>query len=245
MINIIKIDAENNYFLDGSDNIITRYSEDIKSLVINIDGSILTVEKSQINLINGQIIVDLGNDRYIIDDGFQNSLIRTGYIVYHDYDEKMITDKQFGTKLRSKILNEAFEAAKAMYYDEDENYPIEKLDVEKTNFSSTQVTFVFGNYKYIATIESLNSIVTKNKQRKFDKLPFYPYVKDMDKFGTVYLSIFCEKIEDKEDTPEKYRNAEKFIEKLLENLNKLHEKGTTYKFKHVEVKRKLCYVKGV
>ena len=100
MNKIIKIDGINNFFLDIDNKCILKYDKKIvESLSLKLeDGSLLTVDKDRIKFENGQVVFEFNNDKYIVDDGYQDLLIRAGYIVMDDYDVENIEDKDFGAE---------------------------------------------------------------------------------------------------------------------------------------------------
>lgn len=241
MNKIIKIDGENNFFIDINDNKVLKYDKKVvESLSLRFDNnSILTVNKDQIRFENGQVVFEFNNDRYIVDDGYQDLLIRAGYIVMDDYDVENIEDKDFGAKLRQIFLTKTKNICNKLYG----SFDIKEIKV--TNFKGIKVVFNKDGYQYTIYFDTINSIVNKNQQRKIDNLPFYPFLKGMDKYGTLYVSVFCKKISSDEEiyTLDKYNNGEKFITEFIRFIN--FEEENNYKFKKIIVKKKITHLEGV
>ena len=108
MILTVKL-GQDNYITDkNTGEIIERYdplNKDVE-LTINLPESKLIVDGCNIQQqYGGNIIVQYNNDRFIIDDGYQNTMIKCGYIVYKDYDYKKIGGKGQGNTIRDMIIN--------------------------------------------------------------------------------------------------------------------------------------------
>ena len=105
MVKTIKLDGRNNYLFDPeSDEIISKYSSDLKKKYPHFklrltlpDQSILTVNGDNITEeYGGDIIVQYNNDKFIIDDGYQPVLLKAGYMIYQNYDIDKLYDKSTG-----------------------------------------------------------------------------------------------------------------------------------------------------
>lgn len=240
MNKIIKIDGINNFFLDIDNKCILKYDKKIvESLSLKLeDGSLLTVDKDRIKFENGQVVFEFNNDKYIVDDGYQDLLIRAGYIVMDDYDVENIEDKDFGAKLRHIFLTKVKNICNKL----TDLFDIE--EVKLTNFKGIKIVYTQDGFRYTVYFDTINSIVNKNQQRKIDNLPFYPFLKGMDKYGTLYVSVFCKKISDEEDahTLNKYINGEKFVTEFIRYIN--FEEENNYKFKKIVVKKKITHLEG-
>ena len=232
-----------NYFYDKRTNdVLERYDPENKDLVFVTemnDGSVLHVDQTSIQNDYGLVYFDYLDNRYIIDDGFQNTLIRAGYIVGDDYDKKFFTNIEEGLEYSEKMRN-------TIYYTlMGESYVGNISDLET---SSKELKFCFYKsvYKYTVVIETNKSVVDKNTKRKFKSLPFYPFSKNMDSFGTWYISVFCQKVEDVEFDSVKYQYAENFIHELIDKINENNSKfGIKFKFERLMVKRHLNYIKNL
>lgn len=236
MIRIVKLDKKDNYLIDSSTNsLLERYDPENPNLklVIKLEDSVLAVDADKIKMEYGnQLVVDYNDEKFIIDDGYQNILIKAGYVVYKDYDKDNIFDKEEGTETRNKVLN---------YIRKSINNVLSINDSYHDNNSEFIVTYNSDNYQYTIVLETVNSIVSKNQIRKDNSLPFYPFLKQMDKYGTVYISIFAQKLErvNNEVYNIKFKHADNFIKQLM------IEAGSDYHFANQLIKRRLIYAKGI
>lgn len=251
MIKTIKVDKVN-YFADNkTKDRIPVYSEENPNLVFYMkmeDKSSLIVPRDKISLkYGGQISFDYDGDRYFVDDGYRDTLIKAGYLVFKDYDnrENHITDPEEGLALRNDIRDViAYGLAKVP------EVPFKSLETEE-NWTNSEISTKFrdeqSNFEYTVIISTVNSIVNKNQQRKLNELPFYPFDKNMDKYGTFYISVFCKKITlDKVDLRTKYDVANEYIKGLLNGINsKKSLNGDQFHFVSLPIKRKLINWKGI
>ena len=209
------------------------------------DGSQLQVDSSNINISYGnQIFFNYKNDKFIIDDGFRNNLIRTGYIILNDYDKIQITDKNEGVQIRKNLLEYIYEIMNKMISISD----FSSYRVEYVAFKSVKIVFDKNNFRYNIIIDTISSIVTKNQQRMANNIDIYPYIKDIDKFGSVYLSIFAVRINDNDITEdedkEKYKVSENMISRIINALNDYAVYGNYYHFERL-IAKKLTYREGI
>jgi hypothetical protein len=241
MINTIKLDGQNSYFYNSiTEEIIDKYDPDNKDLELVLtlrDSSKLYVEHDSIcKIYGGQIIVQYNDDRFIIDDGYRNTLIKSGYIIYKDYDNNNVYDKDKGIELSKNILAAVTDAMKKTIEDEKEydNCVIYTLD----DSAEQQYGIVIENhilgYKYTVRINTVDEIVVKNLRRKDNSLSFYPFDKKMDKYGTLYMSIFAEKINNN-TVKNKFAYADLIIKDLIMIL------GTDYHYTSLPIKNQILY----
>ena len=104
MVKTVRLNKKENYLIDKNGNILEKYDPNIPSdLIIKLDDSMLKVDSSNIKVeYGGQIVVQYNGDKFIIDDGYQNVLVKAGYIVYKDYD----VNNMFGTNWTVHIAKE-------------------------------------------------------------------------------------------------------------------------------------------
>lgn len=233
MVRIIKIDGLNSFFMDQKTEEIQEFFDpENPNLMLTMkleDNSVLNVLPDKLHKENGRIVFDYGPDRFIIDDGHQNTLIRAGYIVLNDYDYIRIENKDRGYLIREKLSKDIHEMLNknlsCKYYDE----------FLKATYQTNQ-----NGYQYQVYIDTNNSIVDKNLKRRDESLPFYPFIKSMDKYGTMYLSIFCKKeiTNTEPDNNHRFAVGDQIIEDLIKNLNE-NDSGDQYKFTRVIVKKKI------
>lgn len=244
MIKTVKLDKKN-YFKDSlTGNKIYRYdpANNNLSLILTLDDeSILTVDSSQIRQIfGGQVIVQHNNDRYIIDDGYQNVLIKAGYIVFENYDIEHQPDKNIGIQLRSKIIDRIRMIADhiSVKYNKD-------CGINNMKYNGSETTIYIGteedDFSYTIRFDTINNIVNKNQIRKTNSLPFYPFDKEMDKYGTIYVSVFAKKNTrlDAESGNQKYKIADGIIEEIVSLL------GQLFHYISLPIKQKVLFYKGI
>lgn len=236
MTKTIKLDGKNNYLIDrATGEIVTRYDSENQNLqlVIQLDNSELEVDATNIKKDFGdQIVVKYNNDLFIIDDGFQPILIKCGYVVSGNYDQEMYNGND-GLELTNSIFLDVMNGLRT-YIQNTPNYIIEQLDDEKRRM----IQFTSEGYRFYVSVHSVSAIVSKNQLRKDNSLPFYPFDKKMDKYGTVYLNIFAEKIDTEVKPDIKYTIANTIVKHTLLNM------GPQYHFVPQIVKRRIILSLG-
>ena len=243
MIKTIRLDRKDNYLIDSETKLIVdRYDPDNKNLqlVLQLEDSTLRVDSSKIvTEFGNQIAVQHNDNKYIIDDGYQNILTKAGYIVYKNYDDEYIYDRNQGIKTRDYILKEISKSL----YDIANNYQdiIGKMDENESSENNIVIGDKYAPYKVSIVTDTVSSIVTKNQLRKDNSLPFYPFNKTMDKYGTIYISIFTQKNRRMSDEEKniKYQISDSIIKDLINNL------GVLYHFIPQMIKRRVIKAKGI
>ena len=112
MIKTIRIDGSANYFIDNrSESIMLNREFDPKKEYMDlvIDQQRISHEDIVVEF-GGQIVVQQGKDKLIIDDGFRDVLVKAGYIVYKNYDEIMLEDANTGAQIRDQVIEDCREA---------------------------------------------------------------------------------------------------------------------------------------
>lgn len=243
IIKVIKTENnEDSYFYNKvTGKVQSKYEKDPNLiLVTKIDDSIVEIPNNMIEKpYGGQLIVDYSEDeKYIIDDGYQDLLIRAGYIILNDYDVENIENKESGYQTRIWLMETVKDVIKNLLVKNNIQYKITCMN--------QYVKFVFetSGYQFTISVDTVNSIVNKNMQRKVNNLPFYPFIKTMDKFGTLYFSIFCKRIDDNvPDDFNRYNQAEKIIIQLLEELN--NQDNNDYHFERIIIKKRINNFEGI
>lgn len=246
MIKTVKLDGRRAYFYDkNTGEIIYKYDENNENLklIIHLEDSALDIDNKIITRqYDGQIIVQFNDDRYIIDDGYNNTLIKAGYIVYDKYDEINIDpiEKEYGLALREKVIQDI---RTVLQHQETEDLGYKYNDIDYNHSKTTLTIKADDDYTYTIIIDTVNNIVNRNQSRKENSLTYYPFNKDMDRYGTMYLAIFCQKNHHIENnTPKKkYIISDKFIVNLISELNNI----TNYHYVSCRVNRRVVYCKGM
>lgn len=227
MIHVVKID-KNNYFVDNdTGEKVYRYNPAMNlNLVLTLNKSKLEIEKdSLIREYGGNLVVGYSGDKYIIDDGYQNTLVKAGYIVYKNFDQEYIEDYNEGIDIRKDVVYDIREILDKMGYN------------HQNNGLETECVLISNGFEYRIKFETVGSIVLKNNKRRDNNLIYYPFDKSMDKYGTMYISIFAEKLDGKEKN--KYEFPNSFIQRLISDL------GMEYHFVSMPIKGRLLYWEGL
>lgn len=249
MIKTIKVDNNgNNYLINKRTNeILDKYdpsNSDLELVIKLDDDSILRVDSNMITQGYGGIItVQYGNDRFIIDDGYDYVLIKAGYIVFKDYDQTRISDRDTGYSVLGNITSNIENILKTNLYDKfGEEYgapDFPTIEVENPNVMSIILGNESSDYEYTINFDTVDSIVSKNISRRDNSLSFYPFDKNMDKYGTIYVSIFARKMTKKAKTSTKYNMANSFIKELIQSL------GSDYHFAAQSISSRVLFCKGI
>lgn len=227
------------------------YNENICLLAKMEDGSILQVENKEIKFNYGGLIsFDYKDDKYIIDDGYQDLLIRTGYLIMDNYDMEHVISKPHGIELRSEFLDDVKLSISNIFM-KDEKFPISFIDFKENKNQQLVVTFKKDIFEFKLVIDTINNIVAKNQQRKINNLAFYPFEKNMDKYGTLFVTVFA-KVEDEyeinddkeEILKEKYNIAESVLKHLIESLNNINTEHE-FRYQRIIVKKRINYWEGI
>lgn len=227
MIFTVKLDKKNNYFLDKTTGeIIEKYDSENKNLQLKLSSRIID-GSSIIQEYGGQIVVQESEDKYIIDDGYRNILIKAGYIVYRQYDIDRIEDFKLGNEIRSNLID----AVRASIMKVCNNCTIKSIGNE------TMIEISENGYAYIIRLDTISNIVNKNYKRKDNSLTYYPFEKSMDKYGTIYMSIFAQKLYNNDN--DKYETANNIIRDLIKEL------GIEYHYTSVSIKGQVLYWPGL
>ncbi len=239
MTKTIRLDNEKNYLVDRiTGNLIHKYdpnNEDLQ-LIIQLDDSRLVVDCDKIMQEYGdQIVVRYNGDLYIIDDGYQPILIKAGYIVFKNYDQENILDREEGVATLKDVMELANDKIVDTIYVMDDQWSNIEIDDKYHEYS-----FEHNGHTYFIKLNTITSIVTKNQLRKDNSLPFYPFDKKMDKFGTVYISIFAQKNENQDvNKAEKFDVANDFVKGLIVAM------GPDFHFIPQIIKRRIIMAKGL
>lgn len=232
MIFTVKLDKKNNFFLDKeTGELLDRYDPTnsnlqlhlkLKDYDLDVDASLIVQEYG------GQIVYQNNQDKYIIDDGFQNTLVKCGYIVFKNYDTERIEDVNTGNLVRDSLINKIRRALISLDYD----------NTIETSVNETLMRINTNNYSFMFRFDTVSNIVTKNYKRKDNSLKYYPFDKSMDKYGTIYVSIFAEKLVDGSDN-DRFKIPSEVIKDLVKEL------GLEYHYVSLPIKGRVLYWQGL
>lgn len=230
MVTIVKLDGKNNFLYDKDrDCIVDRYNPyGNQELILKLEDSTLNVKPHMIKIDQGkQIVVQHNDNRYIIDDGYQNVLVKAGYIVFANYDQTNEYNKEIGEKLRRNLIEQCREAVDKMAKECLNEF---KYDIVCSN-NQTSLIIETERFIHTAYIDTVSNLVTKNHWRMDNGLPYYPFDKNMDKYGTLYLSIFAQKKYGSDES--KYQMANNVVSHLISKM------GTDFHFNGLTVGRRV------
>ena len=179
---VIKTNDETCYFLNNGEKTKRYIDSPNISLIYEEDGESLKINDVKFDARTNVIIGRENGTTYIIDDGYRNSMIRAGYMVYKNYDSMKIMDKVLGNQIHDKLVEYVINALKTYDGNLKKKSSVYNLYADGYHFS----IFIWNNI----------DIVKKNEERKINGLQFYPFDKNMDNYGTVYIAIYCEAIDD-------------------------------------------------
>jgi hypothetical protein len=240
---IDKINNINKFFDKKTGKIIRKYDPNNPNLALSIrlaDKSNLIVDASEIRIqYGGQITFDYEGQKHIVDDGYRDVLIKAGYIVLNNYDCIRNDDKEAGIEIREQLMKDALAAL---------NNITSPYDTITTSTTCIKATCSTDPYNYTLSIDTINSIVTKNQERSKNNLPFYPFDKNMDKYGTLYLSFFAEKNENiiENQGNKKFQFADEHINSFILCINSIcKDIGNVYKFKPLQIDKRVLNWEGL
>ena len=245
MVKIIKVDGKNHYFVDDSSDPVEkkrRFEPELSFVTKLDDGSVLNVKPDKIvHQHGGQVYFHYCGDKYIIDDGFQDILIRAGYFVLGEYDHTHLHDKEEGTKLRKQVFSDV----KNVCYSTDIYAKYQDVDAYCPSSLEMVVKFERSAFFFTITITSVNNVVNKNQTRKMNGLPFYPFDKTVDRYGSMFISVFCERLNLEADETKKYEIADEFVNWFCAKLNQVDEERDNYHYVPLFIKRRLINCKDM
>jgi hypothetical protein len=236
MIRTIRVDNINNYITDtNTGELIEKFDPNNKKNVkvtLSLPNSKLVINgENIIQSFGGEYIIQHNNDKYILDDGYQTTLLKCGYIVYKNYDKMHNHDN--GIEIRNKIISDI----RKILPDIAKNYNISNPEDMINNNGMATELFIGSpedHFNYIIRFDTVKAIVNKNHLRKDNNLPFYPFDKNMDKFGTIYVSIFIRKNNNCSDS-NKYNLPDSIIRDIIRSL------GYEYHYDSLQIRSRILY----
>lgn len=243
MAQIIKINNTNKMINSVTNEVIKKYDPNNKDLVLIIempDGSELKVNNSQIRIqYGGQITFDYLDEKYIVDDGYRDVLCKAGYIIMDYYNTMHCNDCNDGLAIRNELMQHILDTLKVVL-------DSQKATIVDSNLNHIKLIFSNDAYNFTIGFDTINSIVTKNQERSKNNLPFYPFDKNMDKFGTAYFSFFAEKKEGADPQGNrKFEIAEAFFNKFILFLNEFDNTTHTYRINSLPIKKRVVNWEGI
>lgn len=226
---VLKTNQDSCYFYDSDTNTQSRkFIESPNLSLIFIDNE----ERKELDNVyldpRTNVIVgrDVNGTTYVIDDGYRNSMIRAGYLVYKNYDELKINDRNEGAKIHDELVYLVSQAIKKAFPTIERNV---------IGFSENY-TLIDDGYRFTIGIYSNIDIVKKNQERKINGLQFYPFDKRMDNYGTLYITIHCQRIEENNENKSTVI-ADNILKSIIDNTEDI-------KFTIMDISNPLYYTKS-
>ena len=207
---------DNKYLVDELGNKTEKFVAGKTSLVVN--NRQIPAEDLSVNY-GGYIVAKVDGNNETLDYPYYNRLIKAGYIVFRDYDKERIHVSE-GYSIRAKVVHTVLDA-------------IRKLCKEYQNATVYNNSFIVDSEEgtYTIYIDTVDNMVTKNMSRRDNNLKYFPYDKDVDRFGCVYLAIFEEPSKLERDDRSFGTN---FVKRLIGMLPEYH-------FNNLPVKSRIIY----
>ena len=206
---ILKTNKSDCYFICNDNN--TKSDKFIESQNLSLYYNNKIINNVYIDSRTNNIVgKDEDGITYIIDDGYRNKMIKAGYIVYRNYNSEKIVDKDEGTKIHRKLINDIHQYLLREYIGEiiySADKYINEYILEKSG------------YRFTIKLYSNIDIVKKNQEREINGLQFYPFDKRMDNYGTVYITIHSMKISDEGTNIKISTIVDNILENIIKNTN--------------------------
>ena len=240
MVKLIKLDpSSESYIYSKSKNekvLMLDYNNNDLMLHINDNGVIIECEMDKVyKQYNGMYYIAGKNDKILIDDGYYDTLCRAGYIVLGDYDKITLT-KEDGPEVMKKITDDVSYGIIKMV---DNGLPEGMYLKESTDNS---ITIESEYYVFSIFVDPILNIVTENQKRKLNDLPFYPYAKEFDKYGSLYIRAYVQLLSKRNEKDildkgiSKYTVVDELIKNLILSVNSLDVKND-YHYEPLTIKK--------
>ena len=136
-----------------------------------------------------------------------SKIIKTGYLFDKRYQSEFQFDQEKGLEER-KIFVEKIEKAL-----KDQSGYLNDEVTERGNNLTYRV--ILDTQEITINFDTINSIVSQNKDRKINGKSYYPFDKNMDKYNSIYVSVITDNINDVS-----YDFADKVLSNIVSALNK-------------------------
>ena len=163
-------------------------------------------------------------------------MLQSGYLVLGDYDKNSL-DKVTGTKVLASIYQDVAQCIETFI----EMYMHPYMKVVDHNKSGLTIETMY--YSYSVYIDTIGDIINDNQKRKLNDLPYYPYLKNMDKYGTLYIRVFGKLLPSVrsesslvEKGIQKHSDVKYLLKNIISCINSLDSKNV-YHFEPVPLKK--------
>jgi hypothetical protein len=195
---VIRVDKEN-YFVDSdtkdrleeydpfNGNLEFRFRTDLGALYVHSD---------KIRVTSLGICFEYNGNTYIIDDGHQYKLNFAAYITNKNPENSIEIRKEIFSRIKEALNSEFTES----------NFYIDDIVTRSNNVICS---FRSSESEGKITFQTISNLVNTNKTRREYDLPYYPYIRGMDKYNSYYMSIWSNKPV----------SGSEFLNELIEKLN--------------------------
>ena len=183
---MIRVD-QNNYFYDSRTN--TRleeydpFNENLCFKFKTADGYYLQVDHEKIKVNKFGICFDYNGKTFVIDDNHQQVLSYVAYIINDQYTNKIEQDTSRGLYNRDAIFKILHDALTSEFKD----CSISNIDTKSLNY---YINFRLGETEGKLCFQTISNVVNVNKLRWDLNLPYYPYIRGIDRYNAYYMTIW-------------------------------------------------------
>ena len=213
-----------NYFYDRKENKkVEEYDPlnyNLEFVFDNEDGYVVHVDTNKIKVSKTGICFDFNGKTYIIDDNHQQVLAYAAYIINDKYQHTIESDPSKGLRNREEISN----LINNMLDEEYSNiYFFNKTSSSLNRFADFRMRV---NAEGKICCQTISNLVNSNKFRRDYDLPYYPYIRGIDKFNSFYISLWVTETRDTRGL--KYKSE--FDLFLMEFISKLNQNNSMFSF---------------
>ena len=241
------------FFANGEK--LEKYDPDNPDLyfIYEEDNKQITVKSNKIHLdASGMITFSNGDIKYIIDDGYRDMLVKVGYIVADNYDEEYLDDIILAEELQDHIRRQysrALEYVERFYDDgqrilDDQGVPKSKTDVYRISRTDHAFSITLRGWKENIVACPISKVIEVNVDRKNNNQPYYPYDKDINKYGALFLAVYAEKQKEGADCYTRHKIPEGIIKNILKSMN-TNTDGIRYTFNSIDTRKKRVINNGI
>lgn len=180
MAEILKV-GKNNFFVNEDGSVSMMYDPMYNKVFIADNG---TQNSKTVPIYNisiqrgGQIYFKINNEKYIIDDGYRDRLLYSGYLALNRNE---LVDPEIRSRVKSAIIN-SFRGLK-----------FNNIEFNHDNNSIKMISIQSG-YQLTVEIESINKMIDRNIKRAKEKLPMYPTIRGMSKSTSLYFRVYARRL---------------------------------------------------
>ena len=137
-------------------------------------------------------------------------IIKIGYIYKKEYQGNFQYNSEIGLKEREDLINIVKNTIERLSYDSD-NIKLHDIKLRGNNFT---LIVVLEDQTMYFNFDTINSIVSQNKDRKINQEAYLPFDKSMDKYNSLYVSVESDNV-----TTKSFDIAEQLISNVMSNIS--------------------------